>query len=100
MNEVIIGICLFIITGLLAFIAKTFSDIKGDIRLFDKSIAGIEETLGLIQQDLKAIAKHDSLIAVLNNEVGNLKADVSFLYEKTRELERNEKPVIHRGQPR
>lgn len=100
MTEIVLGIALFIITGLLAFIAKTFSDIKGDIRLFDKSIAGIEATLSLIQLDLKAIAKHDSLIAVLNNEVGNLKADVSLLFEKTRELERNDKPALHRGQPR
>lgn len=98
MTEIILGIALFIITSLLAFIAKTFSDIKGDIRLFDKSIAGIEATLSLIQLDLKAIAKHDSLIAVLNNEVSNLKSDTTFLFEKMRELERNDKTSV-RGRP-
>lgn len=99
-ENIILGVALFIITGLLAFIAKTFSDIKGEIRLFDKSISRIEALLDLIQIDLKAIAKHDSAIAVLNNEVGNLKSDTHLLFEKVRELERNEMHPVHRGQSR
>lgn len=79
---VIFGILLTVITGLMGWQALA-------IISAGKSIAVLESLLKEISEDLKKIGHHDSLIAVLENKVINLKSEVELLFEKTKELERD-----------
>lgn len=90
-GTIILGSLLTIMTGFMAW--QAIAIIKAG-----KSIAILEKLLETISDDLKSLAKHDSLIAVMNNEIINIKADVTLLHEKIRDLERNEKPSLHRRQ--
>lgn len=85
------GVLLSIIAGLMTW--QALAIIKAG-----KNIVVLETLLKAISLDLQKIAGHETMIAVLNSEVGNLKADTSLLFEKLRELERHEKPSIHRRQ--
>lgn len=83
----VFGSLLTIMTGLMAW--QAIAIIKAG-----KSIAILETLLKGISLDLQKIASHETMIAVLNNEMTNLKADNGLLFEKLRELERNEKDFI------
>lgn len=55
---------------------------------------GLTVIIGLMAWMSLTVIKLSTLIAVLTNEISNHKADISLLFEKTRELERNEKNSI------
>lgn len=80
----IFGILLTIITGLMGWQALA-------IISAGKSVAVLESLLKEISEDLKKIGHHDSLIAVLENKVMNLKAETELLFEKFKDIERNAK---------
>lgn len=88
------GALLTIITGLMAWQAMAIIKASNSIAVLGNSITTLEGLLENVLDDLKAIAKHDSLIAVLNSQVANLKADTSLIFEKVREMEHAR--VVHR----
>jgi len=83
------GATLAAVTGLMGWQARC-------VISAGRSIAVLESLLKEIAGDLKRISHHDAQIAVLENKVGNLKAEVDLCYEKIRELERAEKVPVHR----
>lgn len=82
------GTLLSIIAGLMVW--QALSIIKAGNRL-----VAVETLLKSISQNLEKIATHDSMIAVLNSEVNNLKSETTLLFQKVEILER-EKFAIHR----
>lgn len=94
--QITIGILLFIITGIMAYMARSLMKVT----ILESSIEKIEQLLERISEDLRTLAKHDSSIAVLNAELANLKTDNILLFEKVRELERNDKYPLSGGQRR
>lgn len=92
------GVILLIITGLMAYMTKAVINASNKIAILEATVSGTQNILETISEELRDLARHDSLIAVLNSEVGNLKADTSLLFEKLRELERHDRSSIRRRQ--
>lgn len=78
----ILGTLLTIITGLMAWQAIAIIKAGKNIAVLSKGIEVLEELLAVVSKDLKELARHDSEIAVLKNEVNNIKADVDLLFAK------------------
>lgn len=94
----IFGALLTIIVGLMGWQSLAIIGAGKSIAVLDSLLKEISNDLKDISEELKKIGQHDSSIAVLNNEVENLKADTTLLFEKVRELERHETTSLHRRQ--
>ena len=92
MNELLLqvamgffGVILATITALMAYMTKAVVNATNKIGILELSLKTTEDILKSMAIDLRIISKHDSLIAVLQTEVANIKADVQLLFERVRE---------------
>lgn len=85
----LLGTLLTIMTGLMVWQALA-------IISAGKSIIVLETILSDISEELKKYGHHDTAIAVIHNKINNLEADYSLLFEKIRDLERDDKGALRR----
>lgn len=85
MTEVALQICagvfLAIIIGLMTYMTSKVVDIL-------TRITAVETDIKNISEDLQKSANHTASIAVLDNNVTNMKIEIRLLFEKLRDLER------------
>lgn len=100
-NMYFLGAFMAIVIGLMAYMTKAVVDATKQVEVLKALFNKMEDVLEKISSDLRIISTHDSLIAVLNSQVDNMKGEISLIFEKfreleKRELERNEKRAVHR----
>lgn len=96
----ILLILLTAIIGFLGWVAISINKATSSLASLKTDFDNIKSLIADISADLKAIAQHDLMIAVLKTKVENLENDNTLIFEKFREIERDEKNPVHRGQSR
>ncbi len=100
MNEWVVqigvGIFLFIITALMAWIATTVWSGKEKVGLLEQAFGHMSKTIDAIANDVKILGNHSTILAVMDSEQKNMKNDINILFEKTKNLEKNEIVALHR----
>lgn len=69
-----LALILAVILGLMGFVAKTVVQAKYKIGIMERDISGLIDVLPRILAKLETIAQHDSVLAVVNTELSNMKA--------------------------
>lgn len=102
--QALMAIFLFVITGLLSWIAKTtvssllaISLLQKDVKQLDKNIetqntsfkeqvTEIKDNVKGIKEEMVKIVAHDKIIAVMGNQVENVKGEVEMLMQRANEI--------------
>ena len=92
---VVFGAMLTALTALMGWQAVSVISAGRSIAVLESLLKDIADDLKATAADLKKIDHHAALIMVLENKVGNLKAETDLCFQKIKDIER-EKVPLHR----